>query len=194
MSAHGNNFRSLALTFAAGAVLAACSGSAGVISSHEISSVYDDLQVGYVTRDNRAIPVMIAGNPFNSQRADVDDAILQAMNGSNFGPEVTFAVDPVKPATEKSRVVLAFNPNERPAPGGLCLAVPKSRPNAGDTLYVNAAYCQGSEALTEATGRIQGANSPLSKNFETIMVQLTQALFPPNNPNLNEGEDACNNC
>jgi hypothetical protein len=187
-------FRYLAFAALVTSGLAACAGDQTLIASHDINRAYDEHQVGFATRDGRSIPVVIAGTPFNTSRAALDAAVTMAMNGSNFGPAVTFAVDPAKPATQNSRVVMAFNPEGIPLSGSLCLAVPQSRPASGVDLRVVAAYCQGSQPMTEATGSIGNVNGPDSPNFRALTVQLTQALFPPRNPHRDESYDTCSNC
>ena len=188
------SFRSHALLALAASGLAACAGNQTLISSNEISQSYDEQQIGFATQDGRAIPVIVAGNPFGDSRSKLDAAMVDAMNGSNFGPRVTFAVDPAKPATQNSRVVFAFNPEGQLLSGSLCLAVPQSRPATGRDLRIAAAYCQGSQPMTEATGSIGDVSGPESPNFRALTVQLTQALFPPNNPHRDEQNGNCTGC
>lgn len=187
-------FRYLAFVALVASGLAACAGNQTLIASNDISQAYDEQQIGFATQDGRSIPVVIAGNPFDTSRAALDAAVTGAMNGSNFGPAVTFAVDPAKPATQNSRVVMAFNPAGTPLSGSLCLAVPQSRAASGADLRVAAAYCQGSQPMTEATGSIGNVNGPDSPNFRALTAQLTQALFPPRNPHRDENNGTCSNC
>ncbi len=177
----------------AGLTLAACAGGP-VVSSHTIEQAYDSQQLGYVTQGGEQIPVIVGGDPFGPDRAALNRAVLGAMQGSNFGPAVEFAVDPARPARQNSRVVLAFNPKGTIDPGALCGGMPDGEAPAGGAVRISAAYCEGSFALTRANVRAANVDGPQSPAFRAMMVQLTQALFPPRNPHRDETNGTCSNC
>lgn len=182
------------IAIASSVVLSSCAGAV-VVTSQYVDQSYSSAQLGFATKNGEQIPVIINGDPFNTDPDTLNDAVLAAMNGSNFGPVVEFAVDPKTPATQDSRVVMAFNPRGPVDVNTFCTSAPQTEGTTGNTVRIAAAYCEGTYTLTSANVRADDVEGPQSAKFNDMTVQLTQALFPPFNPNFpNGGNDSCIDC
>lgn len=172
-----------ALTILVSALFLSACASNVVISSQHIDRRYEPSEIGRVTRNGEAVPVIISGEPFSGEQPALEAAVIEAMSGRNFGPVVAFAIDPSNPAQRNTRVVLVFNPERNVLPNALCgNTVRKGTASAGGEVSVNAALCQGGSAMTGANARAVDVDGPQSANFRSMITQLTQALFPAQNP------------
>lgn len=174
-------------------ILSACTTET-VVSSHDVDQSYNSLQLGFVTQNDEEIPVVVVGNPFGSTTNGLNSAILAGMKGSNFGPVVEFAINPERPATQKSRVLIIFNPDSQANPDDMCRTEPVSENGIENNIQAAAAYCENSIALTRASFRVSDVSGPESPKFHNFAVALAQTLFPPYNPHVNGSSEGCVVC
>lgn len=118
------------------------------------------------------------------------------MQGSTRGRVVNFSLSPANPYPRGDyRTVLLFNPPGRTVARRLCKseqldatapAGPLTHVQSAGNVRVHGALCQGELALTWASGRSTQATSIGSPGFDQLIAQMTLALFPSENRNLDE--------
>ncbi len=129
--------------------------------------------------------VVVLGNPFDTPQAELEGAVIAAMQDTNFGVPLNFALDPANPDTSRPfRVVMAFNPDGLRDPGKLCEAtdVKTASPTDGRVTLM-AAFCSKESYLSHAIARAGDVGGTGSETFGDMIFQLTASLFPSRNPN-----------
>ncbi len=177
------------------AVLAGCAGNV-VIGTEYVNASYRNSNTAFIGGGKRQLRVVVEGNPFNVTDAAFKTAVIDRMQGRNFGAILNFSTDPTnqyRGGRLNYRVVLLFNPNPDVRSVGLC-----RRPSvegatgaaaAPGRLRVLASYCQGEMTLTRLAATAS-ATSPADPGFDNLMGQITLALFPTIDQNDNDTSDA----
>ncbi|MDY0885704.1 hypothetical protein ACFPL7_23270 [Dongia soli] len=169
----------LALLLAAG--LAGCS-SYGKIDYRQINSGYDPEQGRWIPYQ-KGIHADVTGNPFAMSQKDFNQLVAEAIQPNGYVP-----VD------RGPRVRLAFN--ETGGTGDYICQNSGDKDSTkmgrgGDSkIRVSAAYCQGNDAVTYATGSITDVSGPDDPQFKAFLRNLTVFLFPTPESN---GDVNCSN-
>ncbi len=128
---------------------------------------------------NRDMLVVVRGNPFNMDQKAFEKAVIDAMQGQNWGPGANFKAGPSETAGKEFRVVMLFNGPKTVLTGELCQAPEKfGSVKGGDGLRVRAVYCNKDVPLTEVnawTDPVAGTKAP---NFARLVIRTTRELFP----------------
>ncbi len=168
----------------AGAVLIAACASAGdspvTFSRFGFDPTYDTGVFG-LAAGGRDLRVVIVGNPFASDRAAFEAAVIDAMQGRNLGQETNFTTNPGPDANETYRVVMVFNPPVDLTGAQLCASDPPGvtqRPYGGGRLNLFAVFCWSDDVMTQLAASIAGAQGPGDPLFAELVGQTTRGLFP----------------
>lgn len=173
----------IAALLAATAALAACTGV--TVSRVDHANQYNPFEAAAAGGGDRQMRVVVLGNPFDTPQAELEGAVIAAMQDTNFGVPLNFALDPANPDTSRPfRVVMAFNPDGLRDPGKLCEAtdVKTASPTDGRVTLM-AAFCSKESYLSHAIARAGDVGGTGSKTFGDMIFQLTASLFPSRNPN-----------
>lgn len=159
---------------------AACTPGGAILTHQYINPLYGAGQFAYAGA-GRDLRVDVVGNPFDGDPAAFGRAVTDAMQGRHFGPATHFTTTPGGDARSAYRVVMLFDPPLSLNPMRLCDDPPSTLPTqAGQgRLFVFAAFCRGSKALTSVKGGIAGAAGPDDPAFRDLVGRVTHALFPP---------------
>ncbi len=155
-------------------ILGACSVRTEAQSSHLYS--YRNF---VETSGGRDTLVVVRGNPFNMDQKAFEKAVIDAMQGQNWGPRTNFTAGPSETAGKGFRVVMLFNGPKTVLTGELCRTPEKfGSGKGGEELRVRAAYCNKDVPLTEVnawTDPVAGTKAP---NFARLVIRTTRELFP----------------
>ncbi len=155
-------------------MLGACSVRTEAQSSHLYS--YRNF---VETSGGRDTLVVVHGNPFDMDQKAFEKAVIDAMQGQNWGPRTNFTAGPSKTARKDIRVVMLFNGPQTVLTGELCQASEKfGSVKGGDGLRVRAAYCNGGRLLTEVNGRAGSVTGAKAPGFARLVGKTTRELFP----------------
>lgn len=168
------------LAFILAAGLAGC--SYGTIDYRQINPGYDPGQGRWIPYQ-KGMHADVTGNPFAMPQKDFNQLVAEAIQPSGYVP-----------VNKGPRVRLAFNET-----GGTGDYICQ---NSGDNdstkmgrggdskIRVSAAYCQGKDAVTYATGSISDVSGPDDPQFKAFLRNLTVYLFPTPESN---GDVNCSN-
>ncbi len=155
-------------------ILGACSVRTEAQSSHLYS--YRNF---VETSGGRDTLVVVHGNPFDMDQKAFEKAVIDAMQGQNWGPRTNFTAGPSKTARKDIRVVMLFNGPQTVPAHELCQAPERfGSVNGGNGLHVTAAYCNGGRLLTEVNGRAGSVTGAKAPGFTRLVGQTTRELFP----------------
>ncbi len=177
---------------AAAIILSACSQTALVNQSY-LSDNYNPYLLSYAAKRGGMV-TEIVGNPFQSDKASVDQTVTETFRDHHFGPDLEFLATPSDEATgedrEAFRVVVLFNPAPNANSAKLCSRNDRPQaPAASERLRVMAAFCNTDTRVSAASGSIGEVASPDDPAFKNMMKQVALALFPPQAPdNRNDRE------
>jgi hypothetical protein len=162
--------------------IAVCGGLAGCAGEPVVSTTWYD--PGYAPTEYRAsgmMPVVVRGNPYAVPKAELDQAVTDAMQGTANGTATRFA-PAAAGVVETYRVVMLFNPGlaygatlcTRPEPpDGAFGVAPSAR------VPVSAALCRGDKSISYADGYISTGSGPQGAEFQRGVSRFSMALFPP---------------
>ncbi len=161
---------------AAALVLGACSADHVRLQSEYNQSTYHYLNftLYHVDRDTK---VMVHGNPFAMEPKAFAKAVIDTMQGANFGRRTNFTTTPGKSAEKNLMVIMAFNAEVgiyELCRGGHVKTSPRK-----NELKLTAAWCFDGrqDSLVEAVvGPAKGVNDP---RFRSLVRQTVLDLFPP---------------
>ena len=173
----------LPLAVAALAALTACTGV--TVSRVDYAFQYDSLQASAAGGGDRQMQVVVLGNPFDIPQAQLEKAVIAAMQASSFAVPINFAINPENPDPSRPyRVVLAFNPEAIRDPGKLCAAGDglKTTASADGKLTLMGAFCSTDIYLSHGMARASDVGGAGSATFDDMIFQLTASLFPGRNP------------
>jgi hypothetical protein len=163
----------------------ACAGALGLAACGGVNyqrtwitpSEYYRTSYSYAAAD-RDMKVVTEGNPFAMPDDAFAQAVAAAMQGHNEVHRTNFTTSPNDTARERYRVVFAFDP-----PVGISNHEPCRRPiesigHTSERMVVQAAFCEGSSALTAARGNAPRMDGPDSAAFQVLVAGMTKRLFP----------------
>jgi hypothetical protein len=172
-------------TIAAGVAVLVLAGCQSVVIS---ATSYDVLfragvpsEFGYAASGGE-MPVFVVGNPFPMEQARVAQAVVDAMQGKNSGPNVRFVNGPAQGARPGYGVVMVLGA----APGTPAEAAcsPERRllmapVPAADQLTLLAVFCGGNDARSWAWSRAPRFAPPGDPLFAQLVAQTTYLMLPP---------------
>lgn len=164
-------------------LLAACDSR--VVPS-EVMPAYSQAEAAYGL-GNRDARVVIHGDPFGVPDAVLGKAVTDAMQNRVMGVVTDFTTTPDDSAHPDYRVTFVFNPVRALLSSSICAGGPfETKPPQPD-IEVLGAFCRGG-ALTSATGWLDDVKGPDDPRFDTLMGDMTSALFPTT---VSDSRDAC---
>lgn len=132
------------------------------------------------------MPVAVVGNPFPVGTPRVQQAVVDAMQGRNYGPRVRFVNGPVESARPGYAVVMLLDAAPGTPADALCvpewrgsLASQGAGGGHADRLTLLAAFCGGSDARSWAFSSAPRPASPEDPMFGQLVAQTTYLLLPP---------------
>ena len=173
--------------------LAACAGGTTVSRVH-IAQSYLPIELYVVATGENELRTIIVGDPFDMPKDAFERAVLASLERQNFGPPLNLSTNPEREDARKRQVVIAFNLTNIKHADTLCSGSAETAKPAdtGGALTVTGVYCGGGgHYLTQATARSDGVPGPGSEQFRRLMSQLAIALFPSENPHLQDNEPDC---
>lgn len=176
--------------------LTGCAAAGTRVVANQSYSYQPDA-LGRIASGDRQLKVDIRQKPYAVPDAVFADTVIGSMQGRTQGRVLNFSVDPVNPYTRSDyRTVVLFNPPARSHARQLCkqdfleqVAPPGPltlTADASGVVQVKAALCNDNLALSWASGQSTQAPSVDSKGFDQLIAQVTLALFPAQNRNLDE--------
>ena len=171
----GTTAKTLAI-LCAGAVLAGCAGSQTPVMSTTSRTNWDPKTLTYAASKG-GMPVEIKGAAFAGDPSGMDAAVTSGLARSVNNVRLPFFTERPEGYTGPYRVVMLFNPAEGAALQHLCARDLPSRGASGDRVDVTAAYCAADKMVTRVSGRVAGADSPQSPQFQNLMTDVGLGLF-----------------
>jgi len=148
-------------------LLGACAdGNLGAVGGAYVSPFYGPSLVSYEARDGR-FPIVVRGNPFGGvPTAQLNSAVRQSARMPGWAPRARFVEDQSANADQGLRLVVVMNP----APGvgyrEMCSplsSIPVEGP--GNRMTIRVAFCDGPQAMTDATLTTSPAPGESSASF-----------------------------
>lgn len=128
---------------------------------------------------NGEIKTEVVGNPFGGSQGFAA-AVVEHMQNAHRGPPVRFALTPERGGSTPYRVVMAFNLPRATTADEACAATDRLRSEApGPKITLLAVFCDGTGALSQASGTVAGATAASDRKFRSLVRQVTYALIPP---------------
>ena len=128
--------------------------------------------------------VVVHGNPFQDHEYDGEafvEAVVEAMQGQNWGPATHFTARTPSSAHPDYRVTLLFNGAATVRAADLCsgaVATADAVDNTDGRVRVLAAWCKEGAVLSEVSGWIDDVKTPIDRRFTRLIAQVTRDLFP----------------
>jgi hypothetical protein len=137
------------------------------------------------------MPVAVVGNPFPIEKPRVDQAVVDAMQGHNYGPRVRFVNGPSASARPGYVVVMMLDAAPDMSADALC--VDERRPafmprNRAERTTLLAAFCGGSDARSWAWSSGPRIDSPDDPLFAQMVAQSTFMMLPPRDDDFGTGD------
>lgn len=123
----------------------------------------------------------IDGNPFNMPDDQFASEALDEVNAAyrGMGPPAKIVTKASPKTNAHYKFVYVFDPARSLDPQTVCEAkAPFAKAPKGKTVVVLGVFCGGSEALTDATARVSGIDSPRDPAFQKLLAATTSALLP----------------
>lgn len=164
-----------AIAGGASVALSACEGET-VISN----SFYDTQYYPFAWSSSPVFPVVVRGNPYAVPKAEFDQAVADAMQGTTFGTVNYFV--PAPQSIAAYRVIMLFNQPANVGASTLC-----TLPGPPDAVFggapetrvgISAALCLGERSITQANGYIATVGGPRGEDFRRGVQRFSMALFP----------------
>jgi hypothetical protein len=129
------------------------------------------------------LPVIVVGNPLPVPPQAFREAVIASMPGNRNPPAYRYAPAGPNLPPGSTYVALAFNAPMGEQSHTLCRDPAAIRGGgAGTPVSVNAAFCDGGEALSWVSGATD-LSGPDDPRLGRLMEQVVLRLFPPENPN-----------
>jgi len=176
--------------FAAGIALLATACAEGGIGSGVIvrNAHYEGYsRSDYVYASAGGFPVDVRGNPLSVPQEVFDGAVVEAMQGTTWGPPAHFVVQPEGPQP-LSRIVLEFGDSRNVNTRALCTTEARGDGRfEGRPVVVGAAFCHGERPLSRVIGSVPDLSGPRDTRLHSLMSQVISQLLPPENPHFRDG-------
>jgi len=134
---------------------------------------------------------VVSGNPFPVSKAQLEQAVTEAMQGNHRGPRTHFSTQPGPEARRNHRIVMAFNTPKSFHIDNLCgtAANIPSEP-AGEKLTLSAGYCVGDALYSHAKVSIPEPPSPNDPRFQHMVASAMWELVPSTDP-FDDDDSSC---
>jgi len=160
-------------------VIGGCAGAIITQSSNDVevrSGVLSTFSYAAAGRDMRTV---VIGNPFQAGKADLDRAVVAAMQNRNNGPTTTFTTTPSESAREGYSVVVAFDPPPTLPNARLCESLDGvATEPARDRLRLVMVFCAGKSVESWVRSSAPRPSSPADPQFANLISQATRQLIP----------------
>jgi hypothetical protein len=170
------------------AALAGCAGGPRVYNE-DLRHAYNLGEFGYAA-GRRDLQTIVRGDPFGIGEAAFEGAVVEAPQRHPPRPQPTnFTVSPGDSARANYHAVFLFDAPPATAGIGLC-ATPPHVPvvDTDGVVRVTAGFCRGSGVLTRVTGEVAGASGVDDPQFDALVGQVIDALFPIRNPDQDDDD------
>ena len=158
-------------------LLALCGCSGVVMLNEPIHNNFVDGDELYATR-NGAIRVEVEGDTFGMPQEDFANLVVARMRAAYFRHEI-FTRETSRATDPRFKVVMMFNPDPAVSGRALCEASRPYLPVPQTTTTLLAAFCGGTEAISEVAGRvIGGVAGPQDVKFAELVAKVTNSVFP----------------
>jgi hypothetical protein len=176
---------SIVIAMAAFFGVAACSSQTPFLGKAYFGS-YERTAFNHAAR-NGEVPTVVYGNPFAGDRAAFAQEVAARMKPpAHYGGPVAFTA---VGSSRDHRLAMIFNPASGQSDIGLCRnQVSKTKGRVQEELRVLAAFCAGERVLSSVRGRVEAISSSADPRFQQLLDQVSLALFPIRNPDI-DGED-----
>ncbi|MGE0153575.1 MAG: hypothetical protein AB7R90_13240 [Reyranellaceae bacterium] len=152
---------------------------AAVITHEEVHIQYT-WEEFFGAADGKEFQVQIRGNPFAMADEAFHQAVLARLQQRSVGPATTWTVKPASEAApDQYRLVLVFGAGSQLGQT-LCADLPSLKPAPAKVpagVQVAAAYCRGSQPMTEAYARTDSTGAE-DRSFDRMFSELMPVLFP----------------
>ena len=162
--------------------LSACSATVGnLIPQYYRPGIQSSFAYGGGGRD---MTVIVHGNPFSLPKAEVDQIVVDAMQGQNAPPPTHFTTTPSANARPNYRVVTLFNPPLSQSSSALCGDPSRlvSTPRGDGRLRLLTAFCVSENLMSDVASNLPSVTSPRDPAFRSMIARATFALIPLNDP------------
>jgi hypothetical protein len=137
----------------------------------------------FAASGGRDLKTVIIGNPFAQPKAQVDAAIIAAMQGHHSGPRTRFTATPGATAIQIYRIAILFDPPPTTDSAAVCRGSDRPAPVNDGTLRLLAAFCVDDLALTSVDAivpnRVKSADDPL---VSKLIANVMRELIPTEDP------------
>lgn len=149
------------------------------------------------------MPVVVVGNPFALPQADVDAAVIAAMQGQTFGAQVRFVPAEGESRTTGYAVVMLLDSIGGVRGNTACAwrgrlaypatdATPDSTPTQApidtEPTTLLAAFCGNADARSWAFSTTGAVKSPYSEHFRELVARTTMSMLPPRDDDQNTAD------
>ncbi|MEO1292092.1 MAG: hypothetical protein AAFV62_04560 [Pseudomonadota bacterium] len=156
-----------------------------IVTKVSIDSGYDPLTISALTASGVSVEVL--GAPGGNAQRVADRLRLPGW----FRSAPFLAIGSDEASRETDRLVLVFGPARNVDGTDACRGI--AAPNQGPDTIVQAAFCYGPRAISEARLSSPTLSSPEAPGFEAAMRQLLRELLPRRDPNR-DNRDRCIFC
>ncbi|MBS28700.1 MAG: hypothetical protein CL566_07205 [Alphaproteobacteria bacterium] len=184
---HRNSGFPLRSTLAIGGLVAltACAQLGIVVTRVDYATQYEPAEARAAGGGDHQMKVTVLGNPFDAPHATLEAAVIDSMQGSTSGIPINFAANPkTRTQAARFRVVVTFTPEAIRDPAKLCTAgedIALAAPASG-TVPLMSAFCSSDSSVSHAIARASDIDGTASEKLDALMIQLTLAMFPDENP------------
>lgn len=125
----------------------------------------------------RDFHTVVVGSPVGGDDAAFADRVTTILRARSTRQRSNFTTEPGCSAKLQFRMVMVFNPARRVPPNILCSQTDAQAvaPQGTPTIVVDAAYCNGEQAVTSVRGSVAAGDDAALEQF---LAQLLQLLFP----------------
>lgn len=168
---------------AIGTLLVGLAGCAGMPQLQDVylSDSYRFQMLNYAAASGGML-TEITGNPFDVDKAELDQVVTETFTNSHFGPEFGFFTEAPEDYRSPYRTVVLFNAAEGVNAKRLCGGGDREQSSTPGSIRLIAVFCSSDRRISSATGVLGGASGPEDPTFKRLLSQVSYQLFPPYSP------------
>ncbi len=134
------------------------------------------------------VPTLVLGNPFDEPIGEVETAVTDSLQGTYFGPELTFAA--AKPETEAPyRLLVIFNPAPSARADRACAKSDQPLQPSEKGVSVMMVLCASDYRVSSTVGFNPGVDTSQGPEFAGLMRRTLATLLPPREFDINSPEN-----
>lgn len=167
----------LALAFAAVVLLTGCPEQPMITDTY-VGTAYTQNEFGRGAA-RRDLKTEIRGDPFDQGSSALARRVTGLLTEREPGPQpTTFTTAPGDSVNPPYRVILLFDAPRAVNALSVCREPPAPEAAPAGTVRLTGAFCRGTTTLTKASGEVHELTGPADPDFEHLIVQVAQQLFP----------------